>query len=913
MSRLCSDLLNNLSQNQDVNESKFVEYIEGIQDGFVLHEPSVFGSCLHLNSNPFGTFCLLPDPNNLLSSNMCNLLSQTDVPDSLFEKLVRGEIAHPDDLPSIWESANTPGALPITESWITVKNFNDQAHIPTSGSDYLGLAKINSGTITDLAVSNDCGCMHMTMKGGLYESQADGIVRPVQFIEDDKSVEPELISGNDDAVQSVLVNSTGRIRVALFSNKMYMYVNRAWMLFSSESVQTYFKAILWETEDQSIVYVAVALRRQNGRQCDLCIYKFSNSNNNIIDEKGLIAPVALYSKESPVNHTCTFGFLCASPIKTNADWVILWSTANVTAQSISFEGVSVHLLHLSSAGEFSEMLYNKWIVLDQKIVALSPVILIGATRTSSIVSAENINNTTVASVKASMFNQITMTCVFRFNSPLTEIRSSQNTSTLLKESLDRSTCMFVFNNALHVSIFDNHILNGIANQFPLKLNSQEPFFVFAIAPNGTDIWIFRQGILYRLTINEDKSFGSEWTTEFNLYNSTSAKCSDYGHPDLNSSIYNSGDSNWYLGTKTSSKGIRLVSDECVRSPHEIFRFVIAETSTRSLQNKIAFSHIANFALQRANEFALCNAGIVKLFDDSNVEIYENSDEIVWQSHTHDRVNLMRNSNEFFVNLKPGAISSPNGLYLLYVTKKNRLRLVFNAFNSLRFTLWCATNPELLGKAIDMQSNFCWNALKNPDPTSTLFADGRCTCIGGERLLKLIAPNAGSIPASVIGPLQENLPCLGKGCDPGINFLDTNVGIYYAQRCANRAFLFCDSILKIGKNSQILNGGIIQNTICLMNQDWCSDNNPCGPGLKCSNGKCLTSCANDQECAQMHGDSLIHRCIDGTCQPSLRPARSMQLPVIAIVGIIAAIILLILILLFFGLLARKLHTPRKAKS
>src|SRR4029079_17887030 len=114
---------------------------------------------------------------------------------------------------------------------------------------------------------------------------------------------------------------------------------------------------------------------------------------------------------------------------------------------------------------------------------------------------------------------------------------------------------------------------------------------------------------------------------------------------------------------------------------------------------------------------------------------------------------------------PFAVSSANGLYILYVSGANlRLRLVYNVFNNSRFTTWCAQDRERFGQAIDAQSTFCWNALKIPSTISPDgFVDFRCSCIGGERLFDMLLPTANSVPKGLFAPFQENMPCIVRSC------------------------------------------------------------------------------------------------------------------------------------------------------
>ena len=908
MPATCSPLLNDLATILDVNESKNKLFIEDSQDGFVLAYPNVLAACTQLVTDPFDTFCLLPDPSQRLTSTMCSFTTQTNQPDSIFERLVRGDISHPDDLPSIWESADLKNDLPSDVPWITVQDLKTQGQITLSNNDYVGLETLKP--YDDMAVANDCKCMHLLKDGILFEAQADGFVRAVLFDETTK----ELVQGANDDVQSVIVSSSGRVRVAQFSNILYLFVNGKWKkIATTVESQQYFKSVLWET--RGLINVAVFYRtalQPNTANMDIYKLKDSDTTNTLP-----IVVFKQYSQSVQEGITLVFGFL-AVVFFTDGRSMILSGVSVASAPIGISGGVLIQGVDVSADGQvFSELWTTRWNT--GQITSLSTVSFpIGPIRNCSVGIVEP--DQTSILVKTSLWGDRTATfrLTIGIGEFLTNVADVQLGFVLLKHSLNQQqTLVFVSTDGLlsNAMIGSSPVFPVPENQFSLQT---DPFFVFAVAPNGTDIWIFRGGVLYRLhnKILQDPTriFESAWTTDFNLYSAQHAKCSDFGTPDLNPTIYTPGESTWYLGTKTQAKSIAFsltVPQECIRSPHDRFRFVITQRSSQTTNGLIAFAHIEHLELQRANEYTLCHLGFASISDDSNVQVNRGSnEEILWQSHTHDRVNDNSIRQQFFPLLTPFAASSKNGLYLVYVSKKNRLRLVFNGFNALRFTRWCAQNPELLGKAIDMQSNFCWNGLKNLEPDPLDFADSRCRCIGGERLFHLIAPHADDIPSSVAGPLQENLPCLVTGCNvTGENNI-TNVGTYVAQRCANRSFVFCDTLLQLGKNASLINGGIIQNTICAKNQEFCDPTHPCGPGLTCSNGRCLTTCANDEECYKTHGDVLIQRCVNGACQPSLLKPRTTQLPLIAIFGLIAGIIFLLLILLFVGLLAARFSKRKK---
>ncbi len=889
MPAFCTVQVNSLAE-KNVNESKNKAVNEETkEDGFALQAVDVFAACSELKTDSFNTFCLLPpSTTNLINTNMCSLTTQTDHPDAIFEKLIRGKIAHPDDLPSIWESS----FLPLdNDSWITLSE--DATRFPIGAFDYLGLNTIQNPF--DMSVSNDCGCMLMVSDGTVSEAQTDGIIRPIPVL------------GADNGVQSVRVSSSGRVRAAMFSDKLYFFLNQKWFVVPDLRTTTVYNAMIM-FEFNGKIYIGIFSRDKFINQLEnaptyitwvLAMYIYNDTNSN----QTSFVPNVTFGQTGGPETNFGFGLLNIVP---SVDFftarTILVATADASllpkpiqyVHNISFDTVNFH-----------EPSYDFWILkADEPDFTITD----GFLYTSSI----SVRADTNFALRAVMWNRFTS--LFRLDvNGGTVVTNTEDRTLFLAQALNQTRLLYVDDNSLRVDVVGNPIV--VAG---LNITLPPPSYVFAISPDGTDVWIFRSGILYRMHTPTPNEWPPSWTTTFNLYSPNLAKCSDYGNPEtLDPLLYNPGNSDWYLGTRTSATTIPLITSfptECVRSPHEIFRLV-ATGITKETVPLPTFIYITCM-LQRANEHALCLAGNnTFLYDDSNVQITKRGgtpDALLWESHTHDqRPDTEPASHAIFaVDSPPFAVSSPNGFYLLYVTANSRLRLVFNGFNIERFAQWCSVNQERLGQAIDMQSNFCWNALKIPVAGSDKFVDTRCSCIGGARLFHILAPQAEVLPASLLAPLSQNIPCIALSCDIGTSPPENNVRIYQQDRCKNRNFLVCSQVLEVGVNLNLINGGVVVKQQCLTTgpESFCQSNEQCGPGFMCNNGQCLTSCSNDAQCQQIYGDVLVHRCIQGTCLPSVAKQSTPVSPII-IIGIIAAIVLLVMILLLFGLLGKSKRKPK----
>ena len=361
-----------------------------------------------------------------------------------------------------------------------------------------------------------------------------------------------------------------------------------------------------------------------------------------------------------------------------------------------------------------------------------------------------------------------------------------------------------------------------------------------------------------------------------MYYTDFARISDLGIPnDLDPAIYNPGET-WYLGTKVYSTGFPLVTtfpEEVARSPHSVFRYLVQKPLRET--NPPSFFY-ATSDLQRANEYAIAQqAFFVRVFNDGNVTM-EGADGVLWTSNTNDHASSNPTRSNFLdLTQEPFAAASPNGIYILYVSEHNRLRLVNNGFNSARFALWCRDHPERFDNAVLYQSNLCWNSLKevSDNPRNIRFKDQRCTCIGGSRLFNVMVPDTGNVPQALLAPVSENLPCIVNGCSESFQDDDkpTNVSKIWTDRCpTGRIFSICQQVFELKTGADLVNVSKTLIQDCSTSLGKCTNNSQCGPGMACLGGKCTTTCTNQQQCQRITGVGITVKCEKGFCIQGTEP-------------------------------------------
>ena len=889
-------------QTRNVNASKQTQLdLRTLQDGYELSQPNMVLSCVDA-TRPFATFCNIPQPTDDPMQSMCSLSLQTLDPNSFLQELIRGSVSSLDQLSSLWESAlisQTPGA-----TWSTIENSTLFEPLDASGDVFLGFNLFN---VVDMACANGTLTLLLMRGGYLYYSADEGFIR--QVVNPDPDIPNQVIFGDDLPNQAVTASAFGSICAALFANKFYFYGNQTWQLELSKSLplrNVIFQSMkLWENVTRGEIFVAIlyqgtdfALQRM--RWCvDVFAFVDSDTENNPL---AFIEPIKRIL--SPIEDLTSFrlGFLTIQP----NNELLVWSTFVGNE-----ENPKILQIHTVNTLDYTDVQIARWSATedDAWFADLQNGTYIAALIDNNLDAKVPENTITMFLVcKKNMFE-----LVLNFNQVVSQTRvrfPGVPPRTLhLSESIDHSRRLFNINGILRTSASLDTII--IPDQ-PFSLNDENLIdaYVFALSPDASQIWIIRNHTIYRLINEISGAWGTAWIHTFPMYFAIEATVSDFGLPRLPAPLYVPSSSTWYMGTvKRATESLGPSADitipfEAARSMHETFRYVVTDVRITDANGALDTFPYAIGELQRANEFILSQlASSVEIQNDSNV-VMRQGDTILWQSNTHDQISVQDGQKSPVASLRqiPFAISSNNGLYILYVNQQQRLRCVFNPFNAFRMTQWCEVDIDRFHQALDMQTEFCWSQLHKP--LTPDFADLRCTCIGDKRLFEIVAPKALGTPSSLSGPLAETLPCYIAGCSGGSNGRDdtpTNVLRFVTSRCSNRLINVCKDVSKITDS----NVPFVKYTNCGIEREQCESAQDCDSGNMCLNGQCTLQCKSDEQCAAVYGLRSLG-CIDGACIP--KPSAFFNSPSAftqwwTIVGIICVILVVLVVLVFVGLITK----------
>lgn len=391
--------------------------------------------------------------------------------------------------------------------------------------------------------------------------------------------------------------------------------------------------------------------------------------------------------------------------------------------------------------------------------------------------------------------------------------------------------------------------------------------------------------------------GTGWTTDnsFNIWKNVSV--SDIGTNTLSTPQYNPGPQ-WFMGTYTNTiepaYNVTLTSSTYY-SFHQRYR--ILATVSAGLDSKLPeFTPIIRTppTLQRSNERNMIQntSNEARLYNDGNVKIIVGADEknVVWENTMHDKISA---DDVFQVIDRTRPTVSQNGNYLTFWASDNTFQEVYYPYNNLRFREFGALSDTIFANSIAAQQEFCYKNLQmNPDnPLEVKFADGRCTCIGGEILFNRVFANVELLPAAQRSLLLQNFPCMMIDCTKTrTNFEPTNTFKLLAQKCL-LPITICSNIISTEGNAAI--GSININQECGGTDVTCSLDSDCSFGEKCSRGNCYQTCLVAGDCKTVGSGTFD--CIDGLCQPQGSGTTSYTgLSVGAIAGIVVAVVVVIVI-------------------
>lgn len=875
----CSNALQSLI-DRNINNSKPVPVdLRAGTSGFELEQPDITVSC-NQTTDPFATFCTIPQPSDDPLGVMCNLNQQTQHANSYFQRVIRGHVASPNEMAPIWESAHLDNS---NEPWFTIPDST--LYTPgTQPNNHLGLKLYN---VTGLAVSDDVRALIAVREGMLYQSYPDGLIHPV-YLSDN------IIQGANTHNQNVTVSPFGAVRAALFFDTFFFYGNDTWQpnLSLTLGTVTYQSMKMWQTKTKT---VRVAIFYTKNGQWFVAIFEFFDSRNNSIT--AFTQPIAVI--ESPADQTpFSMGFLT---IQTDNKY-LFWSTLETNSSN---EPRTMQI-HMCSTDDFTDVYYNAW-----TIQSALPLVHQDDGIYTSALSCGAIDVLDAGQVMTLLFvlgtNMYQTQLSFEHNVRAFKVITRGVRALALSESLDHTRRMFALDDKLRISC-DLQTLDILGQTFVIDDANIIDAYVFALTPTtGTDVWLIRNNKLYRLN-NTNPSplvWGTYWQSSFPMYFAVGIRVSDFGLPTLDKDVYVPAvDSRWYMGTVTTAQdanigGSRTLPFEVARSAHQTFRYMVTQVGTKS--GNLKTFPFAIGTLQRANEYVLSQLTTsVTVANDSNVVI---GSDAVWQSNTHDQISIQDGKAQVSnLRSEPFAISSNNGLYVLYkIPERNRLRLIFNPYNAHRMTQWCEHDGDRFNQALQNQHDFCWNSLKLPD--TDRFADSRCTCIGGAPLFAIVAPGAQFMPRTLTGPLAEALPCFTNTCTGGKNGdheTPTNVLRFVGDRCNDRIFNICQGVQQI-TDADLTNNDFVVLRNCGIDRSPCTENGDCDPGNLCYNGRCTVSCKTDKECQAMYG--LSHSsCVSGMCSQVVPPP-SIHVGWWVYVTSAILLVLIILVLVYVALTSR----------
>ena len=370
---------------------------------------------------------------------------------------------------------------------------------------------------------------------------------------------------------------------------------------------------------------------------------------------------------------------------------------------------------------------------------------------------------------------------------------------------------------------------------------------------------------------------------------------------------------WYNGQsqKKLSRNLQTPGAVLAQSRHNHYRSVITHHDTETY----VFPFVVT-SIERANEFLMFNTLAVKLYEDGNIVIETKTSGIkIWESNTHDQSS---DASGFKFWTSPDLpLSTTNGLYILFSNAGTQtIRLVYNVFNNPRFALFCRESQEYAARALIAQADFCFGNLRiddQKDGTAALFADQRCACVGGRRLLENSFPASSQFHSQTTGRLIANLPCLLSQC--GASFLHgpevTNVYDYVSATCKTDVTV-CSDIIEIGANGKFDLTVFQMQQNCGTDPTACLRNEECPVGSVCVDGRCVLACTSDVQC-RTQLQNLISVC-DAATGRCLFPIKSSVVRANSIWRIVTFVCIGLTILLLVLFLAVFVKTkPSKKKT
>jgi len=765
---------------------------------------SVFQSCLDSGPNFFPDFCLYP-PNEDHMPFMCQLPSVEEDPTSFFARMQNKDFFTVVQLPSI----------------ISYPRFSQQEDWVNTDL-WPGLALGPVTNLQDFATSNNNpNLVSIGVIGGIvYVSNNNSLFLP----------QPLPISLNTPFFNAVNINSDGSVRVALLDSGAYLWTLTSNNVFEpivltppplEPTIVAYTNLLMWEnTSDTNLgsTYFAITLQTPVAMYIYLYLVlspsyvatSYKNIRVNLAGVNSAVAWCVLTSDERHIYFAHTFPLFNS------------FVTYTVTT---AFTDLSPAVAHCSVTNVTSFSLRKYYASIKGDLFVPS------------------FQNVTV------LDSQDHILFAFTFNPATVPVVPFVTTAPSLARIVQRKSAI-VF--ALESIVVLND--QGLPNT-PFPVNSLKD--VYAITPDASFIHVLPQNDpkYYQIAIPN----GTQWTTRQNLFLSTVI-------PHLDETL--TGLTQWFLGTTFGTTPVPPNPDgTLLLSQHSILRL-------NALDNDFVIQQSNVPEIIQRNEFGPGPPRITRLYNDGEIRIFQAENDTVplWQSFTNDQEGSPTEFATLAIPLQHiavntlGAVSSPNGRYLL-VVYNDRVDLLFNPFNAPRFTQWtnAQTNPfQSLQASIAAQSQFCFLGLNNIDENPLVFIDDRCTCLPSEELVKRVygANRLAVLPTSTQTRLLEDTPCIMRDCQ-----LDeaeySNASINLGTRCVVSTGVCAQYV-----EANVENFLVTQN--CGLDIRSCVTSENCPFGSNCRNGQCVTQCTTDALCRTANP---LAKCINGQCQVPLNSSQT----------------------------------------
>lgn len=817
----------------------------------------------------FSEFCLFPSQDDL--APIC-AIQENEPPDFIFNKLQSGGITTLDHLPVLWESA-LPLGTNTTDEWVPVETLNvSPAQIlPTlqpitfDGQFEMSTNKIFMGSITSPGTATSYRMSNVT----------DQLLYPI--------ILPSGASTKLGPGPLMTISEDGNVRVigpyvwTTFTNK--------WTIVPEIEVYSQINGLKTIKSGNATYVIWFGSVNTNNTPCCIDIFLTSNA---------MSAELALFSHFDLVDAIANGqkGFLT---VQSNYFIYCIATTANaggylnaVYASLITTPTTIAFALPLDSYIEYADNRQDsaKIAFLTAGCFGFAP----GSTE-FCLILGNPFNIRSIITFRWNASSVITYRDYFRVITG--QVASSPNGEFI--SYVNGTEVQFVVLVRNGVSTYAPNYLTT-----PGQQNLQNTYVSISSTPfssTSSVILTSTNSLLYYSNIDHDPANPNPGTwNAFPTYTSF-IPVNDLGSSTIGDELYNPGPK-WFFG-KAPKLNILGVGAQSKHNRYRVKVTKVDATFPVPIQT-VLYRHNDYYSLQHANE--------IRLYDNGNVQALT-STTVVWETAMSDGFG---SSVDFVVVNKVRPSVSSNGNYLVYWTEGKTFRQCYYPYNSARFTEYCKFNATGFRNAINQQANFCFlNLALNPaSPTNITFADGRCTCIGGERLFNALFVNTQDMLPAQKSVLLDYQPCMMVDCTNSRTNADpTNTArlVLLEGKCTTE-IVICSTNLRVEDSGSI--GNIVIDQNCgggNLPLPTCTVDTDCPIGTVCIDGKCQVSCTSTESCVK--SGYTNHTCVNGACVANSSAALSVGIIAGISVGIIVAIVL-VAVLCWYFLVYRKAKTKNK---